>query len=38
MDDYMALLASSSGRFNQLRSNQNQRRLLDDAAAWLEKE
>ncbi|AWK75611.1 hypothetical protein CBI38_16630 [Rhodococcus oxybenzonivorans] len=36
MDDFMALLASFSGRFYRLRSKQNQRRLLDDAAARLE--
>jgi predicted site-specific integrase-resolvase len=35
MDDFMALLASFSGRFYQLRSKQNQHRLLDDAAARL---
>jgi predicted site-specific integrase-resolvase len=31
MDDFMALLASFSGRFYQLRSKDNQRRLLDVA-------
>lgn len=31
MDDFMALLASFSGRFYQLRSKDNQRRLLDAA-------
>lgn len=31
MDDFMALLASFSGRFYQLRSKQNQQRLLDAA-------
>ncbi|PQP19304.1 recombinase family protein [Rhodococcus opacus] len=36
MDDFMAALASFSGRFYRLRSKQNQRRLLDDAAARLE--
>ncbi|MFC9766239.1 IS607 family transposase [Rhodococcus jostii] len=35
MDDFMALLASFSGQFYQLRSKQNQHRLLDDAAARL---
>ncbi|MFF3178442.1 recombinase family protein [Rhodococcus sp. LW-XY12] len=35
MDDFMALLASFSGRFYRLRSKQNQRRLLDDAGARL---
>src|SRR5574340_1600797 len=35
MDDFMAVVASFSGRFYQLRSKQNQRRLLDDAAARL---
>ena len=37
MDDFMALLASFSGRFYQLRSKQNQHRLLDNAAARLGK-
>ncbi|TQC39153.1 hypothetical protein EEB14_57870 [Rhodococcus sp. WS4] len=37
MDDFMALLASFSGRLYQLRSKQNQHRLLDDAAARLGK-
>lgn len=37
MDDFMALLASFSGRFYQLRSRQNQQRLLDAAAARLER-
>ncbi|MDH6286875.1 hypothetical protein [Rhodococcus opacus] len=37
MDDFMAVLASLSGRFHPLRSKQNQRRLLPgDAAARLE--
>jgi predicted site-specific integrase-resolvase len=36
MDDFMALLASFSGRFHQLRSTQNQRRLLEVAATRLE--
>lgn len=36
MDDFMALLASFSGRFYQLRSKQNQRKLLDDAARRLD--
>ncbi|MDI9950502.1 MULTISPECIES: hypothetical protein [unclassified Rhodococcus (in: high G+C Gram-positive bacteria)] len=37
MDDFMAVLASFSGRFYPLRSKQNQRRLLPgDAAARLE--
>lgn len=31
MDDLLALLASFSGRFYQLRSKQNQQRLLDAA-------
>jgi hypothetical protein len=31
MDDFMALLASLSGRFYQLRSTRSQRRLLDAA-------
>ena len=31
MDDFMALLASFSGRFYQLRSRRNQRRLLEAA-------
>jgi putative resolvase len=31
MDDFMALLASFSGRFYQLRSKQNQQRVLDAA-------
>ncbi len=31
MDDFMALLASFSGRFYQLRSKENQQRLLDAA-------
>jgi putative resolvase len=35
MDDFMALLASFSGRFYQLRSRQNQQRLLDAAAVRL---
>jgi putative resolvase len=35
MDDFMALLASLSGRFYQLRSRQNQQRLLDAAAVRL---
>lgn len=35
MDDFMALLASFSGRFYQLRSRQNQQRLLDAAARRL---
>ena len=35
-DDFMALLASFSGRVYQLRSKQNQRRFLDDAAARFE--
>lgn len=37
MDDFMALLASFSGRFYQLRSRQNQQRLLDAAAERLER-
>lgn len=37
MDDFMALLASFSGRFYQLRSRQNQKRLLDADAARLER-
>jgi predicted site-specific integrase-resolvase len=36
MDDFMALLASFSGRCYRLGSKQNQRRLLDDTAARLE--
>ncbi|MFC9557897.1 hypothetical protein ACFTWF_44640 [Rhodococcus sp. NPDC056960] len=36
MDDFMALLASFSGRFHPVRSKQNQRRLPGDAAARLE--
>ncbi|BCI84426.1 hypothetical protein MTY66_61310 (plasmid) [Mycolicibacterium sp. TY66] len=35
MDDFMALLASFSGRFYQLRSRQNQQRLLEAAAIRL---
>jgi putative resolvase len=35
MDDFMALLASFSGRFYQLRSKHNQRRLLDAAGERL---
>lgn len=35
MDDFMALLASFSGRFYQLRSRHNQRRLLDAAGQRL---
>ncbi|MFV8160894.1 hypothetical protein ACNQVK_01955 [Mycobacterium sp. 134] len=35
MDDFMALLASFSGRFYQLRSRLNQQRLLDAAARRL---
>jgi putative resolvase len=35
MDDFMALLASFSGRFYQLRSKENQRRLLDAAGQRL---
>jgi len=35
MDDFMALLASFSGRFYQLRSRQNQKRLLEAAAIRL---
>ena len=35
MDDFMALLASFSGRFYQLRSKRNQRRLLDGAGERL---
>jgi putative resolvase len=35
MDDFMALLASFSGRFYQLRSRRNQRRLLDAAGERL---
>ena len=35
MDDFMALLASFSGRFYQLRSTHNQRRLLDAAGQRL---
>lgn len=35
MDDFMALLASFSGRFYQLRSRQNQQRLLDAASRRL---
>ncbi|MBP2454744.1 recombinase family protein [Mycolicibacterium lutetiense] len=37
MDDFMALLASFSGRFYQLRSRQNQQRLLDASAQRLER-
>jgi predicted site-specific integrase-resolvase len=36
MDDFMALLASFSGRFHPVRSKRNQRRLPGDAAARLE--
>jgi hypothetical protein len=36
MEDVMALLASLSGRFSQLRSKQYQHRLRGDAAARLE--
>jgi predicted site-specific integrase-resolvase len=35
VDDFMVLLASFSGRFYQLRSRQNQQRLLDAAAGRL---
>lgn len=35
MDDFMALLASFSGRFYQLRSKRNQRRLLEAAGERL---
>lgn len=35
MDDFMALLASFSGRFYRLRGTRNQRRLLDAAAERL---
>jgi putative resolvase len=35
MDDFMALLASFSGRFYQLRSKRNQQRLLDAASERL---
>ncbi|BBX88891.1 hypothetical protein MBOE_05400 [Mycolicibacterium boenickei] len=35
MDDFIALLASFSGRFYQLRSRQNQQRLLDAAVGRL---
>lgn len=35
MDDFMALLASFSGRFYQLRSKRNQHRLLDAASERL---
>lgn len=35
MDDFMALLASFSGRFYQLRSKHNQQRLLDAASERL---
>jgi predicted site-specific integrase-resolvase len=35
MDDFMALLASFSGRIYQLRSKHNQRRLLDAAGERL---
>lgn len=35
MDDFMALLASFSGRYYQLRSKRNQRRLLDAAGERL---
>lgn len=35
MDDFMAMLASFSGRFYQLRSQQNQQRVLDAAARRL---
>ena len=38
MDDFMALLASFSGRFYQLRSRHNQRRLLDAAGQRLRDE
>jgi predicted site-specific integrase-resolvase len=37
LDDFMALLASFSGRFYQLRSRQIQRSLLDAAAQRLER-
>lgn len=36
MDDFMVLLASFSGRFYRLRSNENQRRLLNAATARLD--
>jgi hypothetical protein len=35
MDDFMALLASFSGRLDQLRSERNQQRLLDAAGERL---
>jgi hypothetical protein len=35
MDDFMAVLASFSGRFFELRSEHNQRRLLDSAGERL---
>jgi predicted site-specific integrase-resolvase len=35
MDDFMALLASFSGRFYRLRSKRNQQRLLDAASERL---
>jgi len=38
MDDFMALLASFSGRFYRLRSEHNQRRLLDDARVRLDRD
>ncbi len=38
MDDFMALLASFSGRFYQLRSKTNQQRLLDAAQARLQEQ
>jgi predicted site-specific integrase-resolvase len=38
MDDFMALLASFSGRFYQLRSRQNQQRLLGAAAHRLQQQ
>ncbi|WP_226359636.1 hypothetical protein [Pseudonocardia sp. ICBG1142] len=38
MDDFMALLASFSGRFYQLRSKTNQKRLLDAAQARLQEQ
>lgn len=38
MDDFMALLASFSGRFYQLRSRQNQHRLLETAGRRLDEQ
>jgi hypothetical protein len=35
MDDFMALLASFSGRFCQMRSKRDQQRLLDAASERL---